>query len=166
MNDYLNAYILNYATKGIILDTNIFLLYLVGIFDKSFIREFDRTKMFDEASFNLLFRFVNNFKRIITTPNIITELSNFSFKISEPKLSNFLQTFIVYLRTAKESYIQKDILFNNKAFCKVGITDASIIETVKKEKLLVLTTDFELTGILRANKFDVINFNNVSFQVE
>jgi hypothetical protein len=63
-------------TKGIIVDTNLFLLYPAGLHDLSTIKKVKSTKNFSEKSFDFLHNILGNYEQIITTPHILTEFSN------------------------------------------------------------------------------------------
>ena len=66
-----------YRRKGILIDTNLLLLFVVGSCNVKHIGTFKRTKKFIPADFEALRRMLGNFRRLVTTPNILTEVSNF-----------------------------------------------------------------------------------------
>lgn len=61
--------------SGIALDTNVFLLWVVGGFDIALIARHPRTRAFLEEDFDLLRRIISPFRRILSTPNVLTEWS-------------------------------------------------------------------------------------------
>lgn len=77
MNDYLLKLIQKYKQKGILIDTSILLLYIVGSFDINLIRTFKRTQMFSENDFKIVPKFIDYFELKITTPHVLTEVSDF-----------------------------------------------------------------------------------------
>lgn len=77
MNDHIADLIRKYRDNGILLDTNVLLLYLVGSIDPQNVGRFKRTAKYDENDFRILSNLVNLFKTNVTTPHILTEASNF-----------------------------------------------------------------------------------------
>lgn len=62
---------------GIVLDTNLLLLYCVGLYDPFVISRFtERLSRYTVDDFRLLIRFTRLFKKIIVTPNVLTEVVN------------------------------------------------------------------------------------------
>ena len=76
MNQQINEIFDRYQQSGILIDTNILLLYFVGSYDIQQISRFKRTKKFVVEDYKLLTRIWNSFKKIVTTPHILTEVSN------------------------------------------------------------------------------------------
>jgi hypothetical protein len=81
----INQLLGRYKSRGILIDTNLLLLYFVGKYDPRRILSFGRTKSraFTLEDFKLLLVVFDYFDRVITTPNILTEVSNLSSKLSD-----------------------------------------------------------------------------------
>jgi len=62
--------------RGLLVETNLLLLYLIGRTNQNQISKFKRTQVFTIEDFDLLGRFMGKFKTLITTPHVLTELSN------------------------------------------------------------------------------------------
>ena len=65
MNEYLFSLVIKYKNKGVLIDTNILLLFLVGSLDLNLIRGFKRTTNFTENDFDLISNFIKHFNLII-----------------------------------------------------------------------------------------------------
>ena len=76
MTDYLSQLVLKYKKSGVFVDAEILLLYIVGSKDPRLIRNFGRTANFDENDFNLVSEFIEKFDHKITSPHILTEVSD------------------------------------------------------------------------------------------
>ncbi|MGD0517565.1 MAG: hypothetical protein ABSA26_08525 [Thermoguttaceae bacterium] len=77
MSDYLGQLIHQYSRQGIIVDTNVLLLFFVGKYEPLLIAKHKRTRQYSIEDFQILEKFLKLFQnRIITTPNILTEASN------------------------------------------------------------------------------------------
>lgn len=109
MNDYLLGLIQHYKQKGLLIDTNILLLYIVGAVDINLIRNFGRTANFAENDFYVVSKFVDYFDIKITTPHILTEVSNLfgNRKNLQAALSKYIELTEENFWKAKRSPKQK-----------------------------------------------------------
>jgi hypothetical protein len=64
---YYNLY-LKYKSKGILIDTNLLLLLLVGFYDENLIAKFKRTSKYSKEDFQIIRNFILHFEKIIITP--------------------------------------------------------------------------------------------------
>jgi hypothetical protein len=158
--EYINGLIASYKTKGLLVDTNLLLLYLVGAFDPERIPRFKRTMAFTVDEFVLLSLFFEVFEKIITTPNILTEVSNLSGQLPMSLRPFFWEDFAGRMHDLQESYTPSTAISASAHFTKFGLTDSGIVGLVK-DKYLVLTDDLRLFGYLQNLGIDVINFNHI-----
>ena len=87
--------------KKIILDTNVFLLYLIGMIAPHKIKTHKRTSIYDVEDYEFLITTMNNFGsdlELIICPNITTEVDNL--------LNNTFQGYYKekYVNLSKEIY--------------------------------------------------------------
>jgi hypothetical protein len=156
----INELIGSYQTKGLLVDTNLLLLYFVGAYDPERIPRFKRTMAFTVDEFLLLSMFFEIFETIITTPNILTEVSNLSGQLPTNLRSFFWEDFAGRMSGLQESYTPSTTISASAHFTKFGLTDSGIVGLVKN-KYLVLTDDLKLFGYLQNLGIDVINFNHI-----
>ena len=76
MKDYITLLFQSYKQKGILIDTNILLLWFVGTVNRSRISQFNRTEKFLPEDYDLLVRILSYFSKIVTTPNVLRILLN------------------------------------------------------------------------------------------
>ena len=157
---YVDTLILNYRDKGLLIDTNLLLLYFVGANDPDRIQKFKRTMKFSIQEFNLLARFFRLFKKIVTTPNVLTEVSNLLGQLPENLHESFYADFARHISDLEEHYGPSAYLATTPSFNRFGLTDSGIAELVRG-KYLVLTDDFALFGYLQNRGIDAINFNHI-----
>ena len=160
MIEVIRDLISRYSRRGIFVDTNPLLLYFVGAFDPSFISRFKRTDIFSIEDFNTLVTLLENFDQIITTPNVLTEVSNFSNKIGEPMRTEYFKKFAQCITLTNERYLDSHMLAMTNEFIRFGLTDAGTV-IVAKEEYLILTDDLRLSQYLQSTGVDVINFNHL-----
>jgi len=149
-----------YRNKGILIDTNIFLLYLVGLVNRERIPRFKRTAQFIPEDYDLLLQIVNGFQKVITTPNIMTEVNSLANQLGEPERSQCLIIFANLISRITEEYMESHLVANQEMFSRFGLTDCGIMY-LAKDKYLVLTDDLKLSLYLKALGIDTINFNNL-----
>jgi hypothetical protein len=135
--------------KCLLIDTNLLLLLLVGSLNPSLIRQEKITanQGFDEADFNQLRDFVGQFQKLVTTPHVLTEVSNHADKIKGANKGKFFQQFISLIEKLDERSGASKFLAKTDIFERFGLTDTAI-SLLAKENLLVLNVDFPLAGYL------------------
>ncbi|MBM4257679.1 MAG: hypothetical protein FJ147_17530 [Deltaproteobacteria bacterium] len=164
MNESLPQLISRYRQAGLLIDTNILLLYFVGRFDSALIPRFKKTQQFVVEDYRTLLVLIRQFQKIVTTPNILTEVSNLSGQLpeqtKEPLRSAYFKKFAEQLTVLDEHYLQSRQVAGDTHFLKLGLTDVAIYQ-LAKGKYLVLTDDFRLSQILTKENVDCINFNHI-----
>jgi predicted nucleic acid-binding protein len=148
-----------HRAHGLLIDTNLFLLYLVGLTSEHRIAKFNRTQRFTIQDFRILTQFVNQFRTIVTTPHILTEISNLA-NLRQPELQLLRSRFRAVVEKTNEIQAASRELMADDAFPSLGLTDAAIIAAAK-QNMLVLTDDAELFRALRLRDFAAINFNHI-----
>ncbi|WP_107671431.1 PIN domain-containing protein [Cyanothece sp. BG0011] len=160
MMDDVQILLNRYRNKGILIDTNILLLLIVGSSNRKRISQFKRTKQFIPEDYDLLIKLINLFSKIVTTPNILTEVNSLTNQIGEPERSKCFAIFAQLISEIDECALSSQEIVNNNGFIKFGLTDCGIIE-LSKNQYLVLTDDFKLFNYLQKSRIDSINFNHL-----
>ena len=160
MRDSIRQTIRPYLSKGVIVDTNILLLLVVGSFQPRLIPNFKRTDKFTIEDFALLIDFLNPFHRLATTPAILAEVNSLSNQLPEKIKPSYYQVFALQIDSLFEIYIPSADLTTERSYAKFGLTDAGIVQAARSG-FLVLTDDRPLSGLLEAEGLDVINFNHL-----
>lgn len=161
MKDFVRPLFQKYKQKGILIDTNILLLWFVGMVNRELISKFKRTENFVPEDYDTLLQILSYFNnKIVTTPNILTEVNSLANQLGEPARSKCLSVFAERMARLNESYLESTEVVRTDSFTKFGLTDCGIA-TLAKNKYLVLTDDFKLTNYLQKIEIDTINFNNI-----
>lgn len=152
----------NYAGKGILIDTNLLLVLIVGSVDPRQVLRFKRTRSYTPQDFKLLVRLIDRFRRIVVTPHILAELTNLLPTGKADALSaGYFTRLVEVLKAAREEHVAKDTMIDSPLLAKIGFTDLSMMEAANGGKYLVLTDDLAAAAYLRLNGCDVLNFNHV-----
>jgi len=158
--DYFEELLHRYQSRGLLIDTNLLLVYFVGSYDPYRIPKFKRTIAFTVEDFYTLLTVFKFFTKVITTPNILTEVSNLSNQLPEDIKPLYYSEFAKHTVSLEENYIASINISSLEHFKKFGLTDSGIIDLVK-DKYLVLTDDLPLTSYLQNVGIDTINFNHI-----
>lgn len=152
-----------YRHKGILIDTNILILWVVGTVNRERISLFNRTKTFTPNDYDILSQIIDYFSKIVTTPHILTEVNSLMNTLGEPERSNALKILAKAIKNSDkvhEEYRESFQIMQNEKFSKFGLTDCGILE-ICQGRYLVLTDDFKLAGYLSSQNIDTINFNHI-----
>lgn len=146
--------------QGVFVDTNLLVLFLVGLVSCERIRNFKRTQDFTVEDFYLLQELITWFGRpIFSTPYVLSQVSDLTdLKGQEGRRVRHLLRDLV--STIGEQYDSAKDLVQNPLFERLGLADASIA-TVCKRNVLIVTADLELQIALGLNGLDALNFNHV-----
>ena len=155
MTDFLTQLVLKYNQKGIFIDSEILLLFVVGSKDPRLIRKFGRTANFDENDFNLVSQFIDKFHYKITSPHILTEVSDL---LGE---SNDYHTILeTYINFSEEKYLTSRELVKSNSFFKFGLADSAVVE-ISQNAHLIFTADNRFYGYLTSMGIDAVNFDSL-----
>lgn len=158
--DYYIALLYRYRTRGILIDTNLLLVYFVGRYDPNRLAKFKRTLTFTVEDYYTLERAFKFFNKIVTTPNILTEVNSLSNQLPEEIKTDYYAKMAEQIVNVEEHFQESRKICALEPFKKFGLTDSGIINLVK-DKYLVLSDDFRLTNYLANVGIDVINFNHI-----
>lgn len=146
--------------SGILLDTNLLLLYFMGLYDREQITRFKRTKIFVVDDFYTLIAIRQKFNRLLTTPNILTEISNLAGQLTGQLRDNYFKVFAREIQTFDEKCFPSSEVARQPGFIKFGLTDIAI-SLIAQEGCLVLTADAPLCQYLQTRRIEVLNFNHI-----
>lgn len=164
MKEYAYTLIQRYRKTGVLIDTNLLLLYIIGTFAPHEISTFKKTCEFNLDDFQLLDGLIGLFPKVFTTPHILTEVSDFAAQFkSHDKAhkinSSLFEVFSQSISEFGEIYESSSDISKKSEFLQFGLVDAGIISIGKK--YLVLTNDSRLFGYLQNSGIDAINLNHL-----
>ena len=123
--------------RDVIIDTNIFILFLVGQINENRIKNYTRNSLYTKEDYYFLLNVLSDYDRIITSPNILTEVDNILNRIGgEDKYKYLVLVKTMYKQTI-EKYIKTEMITQNWYFDSLGITDSSILMMAKDCELLI-----------------------------
>jgi hypothetical protein len=153
MTDYLTQLVVKYRERGIFVDSGILILFIVGSKDPRLIRNFGRTAGFDENDFILVSKFIESFNEKITSPHILTEVSDL---LGEG--NDFHTILQAYINTSEEKCLKSREIAKTGSFFKFGIADSAIIE-ISRNAYLIFTADNRFYGYLNQIGIEAVSFD-------
>src|SRR5687767_8594806 len=114
-----------YRRKGVLLDTNLLLLYITGLLRQRALATFTpiRSHGFGADDFNLLALSVSRFRKVVTTPHVLTELCNHADKLKGPDHDRLFGLIRFVVRKLDEHTRSSDELCQRQEFVRVGLAD-------------------------------------------
>lgn len=149
----------------IILDSNVFVLFIIGLINPKRINSHKRTSIYSEDDFKKLYSIISQYKTIITSPNVITEIDNLLNNLTG--IEKFKYNLIIQdiLDKSLERYFESRFIAKDWIFNEIGLTDAVIINMAKNSDLLI-SDDSQLCDIARShniNVFDLKEYVNIKY---
>ena len=154
-----------FAGKSLLLDSNLLLVYLCGHLGPQNFKRFKRVSDYTIDDYELLVRLLRHFSVLVTTPHILTEVSNLANSLPawlKPSWSQIFTTLLALQGEAhgfREHWTPAADLVKMPEFAEFGITDSAL--TKLSPEALVITEDYRLSGTLRSRGIPVINFGDL-----
>ena len=142
------------------MDANLLIGYLVGSLSPHHLANCRATKGFTVEDFDLLRRFLEQFKQIVTTPHVLTEVSNLAGRLPASLHMEFRKLFRKIIEELSEHFEPSQKVSAHNDFLRFGLADTAI-SMIAPNRFLVLTDELSLFGLLANRKVDVINFNHL-----
>lgn len=151
-----------YIPKGVLLDTNLFVLLIIGLVDREKIPSHKRTNNYTPDDFDLLVYVLDRFQKIVVTPHILAETSNLmdTFTRQMKALPFRCLKSIIERITFLEVHLPAIQVCQLSGFERFGLSDAALVE-VAREEYLILTDDLGLMNFALSQSVDVVNFNHI-----
>lgn len=146
----------------LLLDTNLLLLLFIGGKDTSLIGKAKTLSAYTEEDDELLREFasINRFTGLLTTPHIITEVSNLLGKERDDIRRVGRDAVVEFLASCSERVDSSAKPASKPEFSRLGITDMAIA-LAASETVFVLTADLPLYLHCSSSGLNVANFNHV-----
>jgi hypothetical protein len=146
--------------NALFIDTNLLLVLLVGAMDPDQVERFKRTRAYSREDYVMLAVFVSGYRHMLTTPNVLTEVSNLLGQLTGSLRRRALVALGALTGELREKYLPSTDLVVHPHFPLLGLADISIIRSVNTG-VTVLTDDLPLYAELSSAGVDVINFNHL-----
>ena len=133
------------SRRKVALDTNVFLLFLVGLADRAAIARHKRLAAYDADSYDMLCKLLASYDEIVVTPGCLAETTDLldSDKGSQQHCYQMLKELIQSGEGLSEKHVPADKVVEQRPFMWLGFTDASYVE-LADQGIPVITADLKL----------------------
>ena len=144
---------------GYFLDTNLFVLLVVGSESRDLIPKHRRLEHYSSEDYDILLELLEGTDQLFVTPNTLTETSNLVSQHGEPERSLLMRRLRFLIHGSREVVVASTEASTNSKFERFGLTDAALLETVTADAPL-LTVDLSLyLAAIESGEERAINFN-------
>ena len=162
MNSNVSDLIVRYRDKGILIDTNLLLVLLVGNVNPSWVGRVGKTAKYSEEDYELVRDILVQFNRFILIPQVLTETGNLIKRNSGNASANEdlnleILKFVHNDATSEARVLSKRIVVQ-RAFQNLGYADAAIIQTAIRGHL-IFTDDGPLQSMAWNSGVEVLPFD-------
>lgn len=148
-----------HSANGLLVDTNLLLLFVVGGYDRRRIENFKRTATYSQRDFQRLGWLVGQFKHLWTTPNILTEVDNLGRQLPRNEWHGFAASLSRLTLKMTAAVVSSANAVVEREFARLGLADTVTLST--NSKFLLLSDDLNLCLAAQLRKIDAINFNHL-----
>jgi hypothetical protein len=161
VSSYDELLVQRYRSKGILIDANLALLYLVGSYEIRLIGDgkFNKLSKYVLEDFEILVRLKKLFKTSVTTPHVLTEVSNLANDLPEQTKAGCLKKFYETFVEIEELLIPSMGAAQRKKFPYLGLTDSGL--AIVSDQYLIVTDDARLVKKLNESGLEALNFNHL-----
>jgi rRNA-processing protein FCF1 len=156
---------LRHRGKSILLDSNLLLVFLTGAVDTRLFGRFKRVSGYTIDDYEFLIQLLGSFKILLTTPHILTEVSNLANSLTDSYRQEWYSNFAALILSDRqqpgiqENLLPAKLLASTSEFVNFGITDSAIAELASST--LLVTDDGRLSSTLRNKGVDVLSFKEL-----
>ena len=160
MTSDLVEFLANYRGRGLLLDANLLLVFTIGLQRPMLIAKHKRTSgRYYPEDFGLLLDLMEFFDlSIVTTPHVLTEVSNLLRLSPESLNRDLFKRLADVIVSHKEHQVPSHQIITSDHFADFGLTDLAILAIAAREKALVITDDARFADYLRRKHVDVAEF--------
>jgi len=150
-----------YRSRGVVLDSNLLVLLVVGAADPELISQArpTRNRGFAKADFQLLLEMLARVGHLVVTPHILAETSNLLDQVKGRQRDDVFATFVERLKFIQERFVAAVEVVDLACFAELGLTDCAIVQATSGEHLTI-TVDAPLYRELLRRERDAINFDH------
>ncbi len=165
MHDVLEARLGPYRRRGLLLDSNLLLLYVVGQTDRNLVASFKRTRsLFTDADFRLLVLLTTLFDSLVTTPHVLTEVNGLTNALTGSYRVDVRARLASDIAVLDERHTPAVGLAVTTAFNGLGLTDAALAFLAQSPNgPLVLSTDGALVQFILSTKGAADDFSTYQY---
>ena len=145
------------SRAGLLIDTNLLVLFVVGGVNRDRIESFKRTGQYSKTDYQLLLRVLDGFEPLYTLAHVMAEVSNLTDLTGREGLQarQLLKETLTILREPEMPSVRAA---QSGPYESLGLVDAAIAALAREYKCTVLTDDLDLYLALSREGIMALNF--------
>ncbi len=158
---YVDFLVQKYRSRGLLLDSNLLLLYLVGSVNPLLVGtgNYNKLSSFTTQQIAILRHLTSLFQRLVTTAHILTEVSNLVGFMHDAGRLQVFQSFASTLEMISEQEISSYQVARRNEFKYIGLTDSVLAEL--SSRFLIVSNDGRMVNLLRDAGLDALKWVEV-----
>jgi predicted nucleic acid-binding protein len=148
------------AGDGLLVDTNLLVLFAVGTVNRHRIEMFKRTRQYTKADYDLLLRVLDKFNTRYTVAHVLAEVSNLT-DLPGAEGQQARRVLKETISLLSEVELSSALAAEDRHYQKLGLVDAAISAAARAHNCTALTDDFDLYHLLSRDKVNVLNFTHL-----
>lgn len=140
----------------LLLDTNVLVLFIVGLIRPEEIGKAKRVQEFDRDDFDLIAHWASQTREHISTAHVLAETSNFIGSGHQEITKGACEALGAYVANLTEIPFPAKGIVSTEEYRSLGLTDAAVF-LLSERNTRVISTDFHLCNRLAAKGVDAIN---------
>lgn len=150
-----------YRSRGLLLDSNLLLLHLVGTVNASLVGVggYGRLSGFGIRQTLILQQLIATFVRVVTTAHVLTEVSNLVNDLHGVRKAQVLGAFVSTLEMISEQDISSYKAGRRSEFSYLGLTDSVLTEM--SGSFLIVSNDGRMVDMLRQHGVEALKWVEV-----
>jgi len=143
---------------GLLIDTNLLVLFIVGRVNRNRIDNFKRTSKYSKEDFDLLLSVIGGLgKPLYTVAHVLAEVSNLTV-LQGPERRRARQVLKETVAVLQEPEMASVRATGAKEYPTLGLVDAAIASVARENDCAVLTDDLDLYVTLMNQGIPAFNF--------
>lgn len=151
---------LNARANGLLVDTNLLVLLIVGAVNRERVSHFKRTSGYRPADWDLLTGIVEQISRRYTLAHVLAEVSALT-DLRGPELEHARITLQKLISLMQEINVPSAEASAHPLYLRLGLTDSAIAAVARRHGCSVLTNDSGLYTALSADGLHVMMFDDL-----
>jgi rRNA-processing protein FCF1 len=152
------------ASAGLLVDTNLLVLFVVGKVNRNRIEAFKRTCQYSKTDYDLLVRVLSKFERIYTVAHVLAEVSDLT-DLRGAEKSHARHVLKETISLLYEPEMSSARAAEDRLYHDLGLADAAIGAVTRAHNCAVLTDDLDLYLRLSLDGIPVLNFTHLRASV-
>ena len=150
----------NARENGLLIDTNLLVLLIVGLVNRDRISRFKRTTSYSSADWDLLSGILERISLRYTLPHVLAEVSTLT-DLKGPELDIAREVLLRLIKELCELQLTSFDACATPLYRRLGLTDAAIAEAARRHRCSVLTADSDLYVALANEGSSVAMFDHL-----